>query len=526
MTRFFPILVFLCFCPAVLFSQEGFSQERISQENEWVELFNGKDFTGWIQKNGTAKYTIEEGGIICGTTQEGSPNSFLCTEKEYGNFELEFQVKVANELNSGVQIRSQTRQPTPKEIQRGDKFGRVNGPQVEIEASGSKGAEAGYIYGEAAGGWLTSPEDLIPTQHFKDGQWNSYRILANGPSIKTWINDQPVASLNHEGSYASHPSGFIGLQVHSIKKGLGPFEVRWKDIRIRELPPTPPAQIKHAFVGAGRKTGIVMVDENGVVQWQMNLPASDVWMLSNGNFLAAIYPCNEFPRGGVAEIEQASRKLIWQYQGQQKEISTVEQIGENEYLVAELGDAPRAIVINRAGEVLSEMPFQCQSKNAHMQTRMLRRLPNGNYIAPHLFDFAVKEYKPKTGKVVKVIKTDDRGREKKDWPFTAIRLKGNRTLIGCTNGNRVIEVDRKGEIVWSISNEDLPEPLIDDACGVQRLSNGNTVITSYHASGDRVKLLEVTPDKKVVWKFDGLDSGFHHFQILTSNGIPITKVMK
>jgi hypothetical protein len=102
-------------------------------------------------------------------------------------------------------------------------------------------------------------------------------------------------------------------------------------------------------------------------------------------------------------------------------------------------------------------------------------------------------------------------------------LENGNTVIGCTNGNRVIEVDENGKIVWSVDNEDLGSPLIDDACGVQRLPNGNTVITSYHASGERVKLTEVTPDKKVVWTFNGMSAGFHHFQILTTNGATISE---
>ena len=187
----------------------------------------------------------------------------------------------------------------------------------------------------------------------------------------------------------------------------------------------------------------------------------------------------------------------------------------------ELGPEPRAIVINREGKIESKMALACQKKNAHMQTRMLRVLPNGNYIAPHLLDFAVKEYDPKTGKVLRAIPTDDRGRGKRDWPFTAIRLSNGNTLIGCTNGNRVIEVDGNGTIVWKVDNEDLGEDLLDDACGVQRLPNGNTVITSYHAKGDAVKLTEVTRDKKVVWTFSDMPAGFHHFQILTTNGKPV-----
>ena len=112
----------------------------------------------------------------------------------------------------------------------------VNGPQVEIEASGGNGAEAGYVYGEATGrGWLTPAERLKPHKHFKDGEWNKYRVIAKGPRIQTWINDQPIEDLNDEAIYESHPKGFIGLQVHGIGKGSGPFEVSWRNLRIKEL---------------------------------------------------------------------------------------------------------------------------------------------------------------------------------------------------------------------------------------------------------------------------------------------------
>ena len=191
------------------------------------------------------------------------------------------------------------------------------------------------------------------------------------------------------------------------------------------------------------------------------------------------------------------------------------------FLVAELGPEPRAIVVNRNGDVVKRTPLQCQTENVHMQTRMLRVLTNGNYIVPHLLDFAVKEYDSDTGEVVRTFMTDDRGRDKRDWPFTAIHLKDGNTLIACTNGNRVIEVDADGKIVWSVTNEDIGEKLFDDACGAQRLPNGNTVIASYHARGDQVKLFEVTREKEVVWRYSGMKNGFHHFQILTTNGKPV-----
>ncbi|MEC8355029.1 MAG: DUF1080 domain-containing protein [Verrucomicrobiota bacterium] len=205
-------------------------------KGEMTRIFDGKTLNGWSQLNGTASYRVKDGAII-GKTKEGSPNSFLCTNKLYGDFELKFEVKlINNELNSGVQIRSNTKALSEEEKEKtGKKFGRVNGPQVEIEATKDKGAESGYVYGEACGGWMTPKDKLKPHKYFKNGQWNQYRIVAKGPLIQTWVNGNKVSNLTDKEKFLSHPKGFIGLQVHSIKKGSGPFEVAWKNIKVKEL---------------------------------------------------------------------------------------------------------------------------------------------------------------------------------------------------------------------------------------------------------------------------------------------------
>lgn len=187
-----------------------------------TSLFNGKNLDGWTQRNGTATYRVEEDAIV-GKTNDGSPNSFLCTDKLYGDFVLEFEVKVDRALNSGVQIRSQCKGGTPD--------GRVNGPQVEI----SNDKMAGYIYGEAAGGWMTPDADRTPHDTFQDGKWNSYRVVAKGPSIKTWINGKQISDLVHQERFKTHPRGFIGLQVHGIGRGQGPYEVRWRNLHLIDL---------------------------------------------------------------------------------------------------------------------------------------------------------------------------------------------------------------------------------------------------------------------------------------------------
>jgi len=188
----------------------------------FVCLFDGKTLDGWVQRNGTATYRVEDGCVV-GKTNEGSPNSFLCTEKNYSDFELVFEVKVADELNSGVQIRSESKEEFNK--------GRVHGPQVEIAINGT----AGYIYGEALGtGWLSQDMDNPAAKAaFKKGEWNRYRVRCEGKSIKTWVNDVPVTDLVDEKSGKS--CGFIGLQVHGIAKGTGPYEVRWRNIYLKDL---------------------------------------------------------------------------------------------------------------------------------------------------------------------------------------------------------------------------------------------------------------------------------------------------
>lgn len=189
------------------------------QDEGWSKIFNDTDLTGWTQKNGTATYRVED-GVIIGKTAEGSPNSFLCTDKEFGDFELTFEVNVDAGLNSGVQIRSLSKEDY--------KSGRVHGPQVEIESSPG---ESGYIYGEATGrNWIS--KDQAIKDAYQNGQWNRYVIRATGERIQTWVNGRAIEDLQDA---ESSKQGFVGLQVHSIEKETGPFEVRWRDIRVREL---------------------------------------------------------------------------------------------------------------------------------------------------------------------------------------------------------------------------------------------------------------------------------------------------
>lgn len=216
-----------------------------SLAGEFTPLFNGQDLDGWVQRGGEATYEVDpnaEGGAqVIGTSVAGTPNSFLCTDRDYGDFVLEFEVKVDPSLNSGVQFRSQCfDEPTEVELNVGGeakKFripaGRVHGYQAEIDPS-DRAWSAG-VYDEARRGWLYKLEGdrhAAARGAFKVDGWNHYRIEARGDHISTTLNGTPVAHLHDHVT----PSGFIALQVHSIgSPDHAGKQIRWRNIRIQEL---------------------------------------------------------------------------------------------------------------------------------------------------------------------------------------------------------------------------------------------------------------------------------------------------
>lgn len=186
----------------------------------WFNLFDGKTLNGWEQKGGEAKYFVEDGTIV-GQTVTNTPNSFLCTKNDFGDFILEYDVLLNRATNSGVQFRSHS---NPDYLN-----GRVHGYQCEIDPSDRKWS--GGIYDESFRGWLFPVTDDAYAQNaFKMGQWNHFRIEAIGVTIRTYVNEIPVANL--EDDYTK--SGFIALQVHSIgnKKEDEGIKIQWKNIRI------------------------------------------------------------------------------------------------------------------------------------------------------------------------------------------------------------------------------------------------------------------------------------------------------
>lgn len=207
---------------------------RAADEEGLKPLFDGKSLTGWKQHGGKANYKVEDGQIV-GSSVPNTPNSFLCTEKEYGDFILELEFKVDPALNSGVQIRSQVfDKETEIEVEGKTKkipADRVHGYQVEIDPSDR--AFSGGIYDEGRRGRFLADlkDNEAARKAFKQNDWNKFRIECRGDSIKTWINDVPAVDLKDSVT----PQGLIALQVHGVGKREEPLEVRWRNIRLKEL---------------------------------------------------------------------------------------------------------------------------------------------------------------------------------------------------------------------------------------------------------------------------------------------------
>ena len=249
-----------------LFLSLSFSVANAQKSKDgWVDLFNGKDLTGWKQLNGKAKYEVKDGAIV-GTSVANTPNSFLTTEKDYGDFIFECDVKVDNKLNSGIQIRSLSKEDYNN--------GRVHGYQVEIDPSDR--AWSGGIYDEARRGWLYTM-DVNPEgkKAFKKDAWNKYRVEAIGNTIRTFVNGIPTAYVVDDMTL----SGFICLQVHSIgkDKAFEGTQVSWKNVRIKttNLKPSPATNIRivnfipNSLTNDEKKEGWkLLFDGKSVDQWR------------------------------------------------------------------------------------------------------------------------------------------------------------------------------------------------------------------------------------------------------------------
>ncbi len=285
--------------------------------------------------------------------------------------------------------------------------------------------------------------------------------------------------------------------------GMGPDETvtppgRWPDAPApAALPGKGLAQHPMLYLGEGYDKMFVVQD--GKVLWTYSTGTSneydDVWMLSNGNIL---YSRMEY----VAEITP-DKKTVWRYDVQKasgadhKEIHACQPIGLDRVMFVVNGLPPKLMVINvRTGAVEVDHELPCSEpenpRNIHGQFRRARFTAQGTYLVPFLNMGVVVEYDKDFHEV---------WRYRTPKPWAALRLRNGNTLITDEGEELTREVNPRGETVWECKDSDLPETcrLASAAQSVTRLANGNTIFTSRGKNGQGPQLVEVTPDKQVVW---------------------------
>lgn len=251
----------------------------------------------------------------------------------------------------------------------------------------------------------------------------------------------------------------------------------------------------------------------------------DAQLLPNGNILTqqGFQKVVEIAPDGLVVWEYNSAKMNGN-EGQRIEVHAFQRVENGLTMIAESG-AGRIIEVDKEGKIHKEVKLKRNKPNAHSDTRLVRKIANGNYLVAHEADGAVREYDA-AGKVVWEFEVPLFGKERKgghgpegfgNSVFSATRLANGNTLIGGGNGHCVLEVTPAKEIVWKIEQNDLPGITLAWVTCVERLANGNTMIGNCHAGPNNPQFIEVTKDKKVVWSF----KDFKNF----GNSMPVQHVL-
>ncbi|MFC5282257.1 3-keto-disaccharide hydrolase [Pedobacter alpinus] len=396
-----------------------------AQNKKWQQLFNGKDLKGWKTLNGKAPYKVINGEIV-GFTKAGEPNSFLATEKEYGDFILELELLVDTTMNSGVQFRSESKLDYMD--------GRVHGYQMEVDPS--KRQWSGGIYDEARRKWLYTLE-LNPKAKsaFKNGQWNKYRIEAIGNSLRTWVNGIPTANVVDDMT----SKGFIALQVHSVgdSKSKDGLITKWKNIKIQteNLSPTKSDDIyvvnlipNNLSLQEKANGFSLLFDGSSTNQWRgaykANFPKSG-WEVKNGELSVVKANGAESTNGGdiVTQKEYGAFEFKFDFKLTEGANSGVK------YFVTE-NEGNKGSAIGPEYQILDDQK--------HPDAKLGK---NGNRTLGSLYDLITSEKIPASQKKIG------------EWNQGIIRVNPNNKVEYWLNGYKILEYTRGSEEFLKLVSE-------------------------------------------------------------------------
>ncbi|HZZ71959.1 MAG TPA: PQQ-binding-like beta-propeller repeat protein [Pirellulales bacterium] len=279
---------------------------------------------------------------------------------------------------------------------------------------------------------------------------------------------------------------------------------------------TAPAFAQHRILVQGNdKLAIVKADGN--IEWEMRWgDTHDLDLLPSGNILI---------REGAAkivEIDPKTKKVVWSYDsakengnaGKAVEVHAFQPLPDGHLMIAESGIG-RIIEIDHDGKLLKQIKLKIDHPSTHSDTRLVRKLKTGNYLVSHENDGCVREYDGGTGKVIWEFPVPLFGQEPKgghgpeafgNHTFASVRLNNGNTLISTGNGHSVLEVTPDKKIVWEIHQHDLKGITLAWVTTLEVLPNGHYAIGNCHAGKGQPLVIELDPKtKEVVWTFDQFD---------------------
>jgi outer membrane protein assembly factor BamB len=269
---------------------------------------------------------------------------------------------------------------------------------------------------------------------------------------------------------------------------------------------------RRVLIGDDSKQILAILNPQGQIEWKHKVAQiHDAWLLPDGNLLF------QTDWRTIVELKPDGTE-VWRYQadkmngnqGKQVEVHAFQRLPGGLTMIAESGPG-RIIEVDRDGKLVHEVALKVVHPDPHRDTRLVRKLASGNYLVAHEGDNKiVREYQP-SGKIVWEYEPHSK-------VYSAIRLDNGNTLLGCGDGHRVIEVDPAGKTVWSVEEKELPGIQLAWVTMVERLADGHTLIVNCHAGPENPQIIEVTPEKQVVWTF----KDFQRF----GNSLPVARVLE
>ncbi len=262
---------------------------------------------------------------------------------------------------------------------------------------------------------------------------------------------------------------------------------------------------------------LVMLAADGQTEWELKWGGiHDIHVLANGHIMV------QQGAAKVAEIDPATKQVVWSYDsakengnaGKPVEVHAFQPLADGTVMIAESGPG-RIIEINRDGKLLKEIKLKVLHPHPHTDTRLVRKLATGHYLVCHEGDGAIREYSEQ-GDVVWEYEVPLFGKEPKGghgpeaWGnkcFAAVRLKNGNTLIAAGNGHSILEVTPQKEVIWKIEQNELPGITLAWVTTLEILPNGHYVVGNCHAGPGQPLLVELDPrTKKVLWKLNAFET--------------------